>query len=146
MFSKEGGLNEMISRDVTESSSVSHNTRLDQATIHLIITPQSGNPGLGRMYEDFMTALDDSLQSEKSSVWAFSYLGHDTPQPPLLPTAPLHDLETQIEHKCRLLEKLVPSSTKITIIGHSIGCKISMEMFRRNTTHDIQGLFLTSLH
>ena len=29
----------MISRDVTESSSVSHNTRLDQATVHLIITP-----------------------------------------------------------------------------------------------------------
>lgn len=93
-----------------------------------------------------MTALDDFLQSENSSVWALSYLGHDTARPPLLPTASLHDLEAQIEHKCRLLEKLVPRSTKITIIGHSIGCKISMEMFRRNTIHDIQGLFLTPLH
>merc|ERR1719239_190525 len=95
------------------------------------------------MYEDFMSALKSCLGSdcEDSSIWTFSHLGHDTHQPPSLPTAPTYSLEEQIEHKLELLEKLVPASTQISLIGHSIGCKIIMEMFKRNRTHQIKEVY-----
>ena len=37
------------------------------------------------MYEDFMTALNNSLGPDTSTIWTFSYLGHDTQQPTILP-------------------------------------------------------------
>ena len=60
--------------------------------------------------------------------------------------APTYTLEEQIEHKLELLEKLVPASTQITLIGHSIGCKIIMEMFKRNKTHQIKGFRQTNFN
>ena len=55
-------------------------------------------------------------------------------------SAPTYDLEDQIEHKIALLKKLVPRTTQLTLIGHSIGCKICMEIFKRNSSHTIRGL------
>ena len=55
-------------------------------------------------------------------------------------SAPTYDLEDQIEHKITLLKKLVPRTTQLTLIGHSIGCKICMEIFKRNNSHTIRGL------
>ena len=55
-------------------------------------------------------------------------------------SAPTYDLEDQIEHKIALLKKLVPRTTQLTLIGHSIGCKICMEIFKRNNSHTIRGL------
>ena len=55
-------------------------------------------------------------------------------------TAPTYTLEEQIDHKLYLLEKLVPTTTQVTLIGHSIGCKIIMEIFKRNETHQIKGM------
>ena len=55
-------------------------------------------------------------------------------------SAPTYDLEDQIEHKIALLKKLVPRTTQLTLIGHSIGCKICMEIFKRNNSHTIKGL------
>ena len=37
------------------------------------------------MYEDFMTALNISLGPDTSTIWTFSYLGHDTQHPTILP-------------------------------------------------------------
>ena len=54
--------------------------------------------------------------------------------------APTYTLEDQIEHKIALLEKLIPRNAQLTLIGHSIGCKICMEIFRRNSTHAIKGM------
>ena len=102
-----------------------------------------------------MTALSTSLGSD-TSIWTFSHLGHHTKRPPILPrgnnlaqhfhniasmkyAGPTYKLEEQIEHKLCLLEKLVPDTTEITLIGHSIGCKIIMEIFKRNKTHQIKG-------
>ena len=48
-------------------------------------------------------------------------------------------LEDQIMHKLALLDKLIPTTAKLTLIGHSIGCKVITEIFKRNTTHRIQG-------
>ena len=102
------------------------------------------------------------------SIWAFSYIGHDSEAPAFLPTGKMgcaihshislalvqvvmktditfvfsgqtYILEDQILHKLELLEKLIPRSAKITLIGHSIGCKVIMEVFKRNTSHQIQG-------
>ena len=55
-------------------------------------------------------------------------------------SAPTYDLEDQIEHKIALLKSLVPRTTQLTLIGHSIGCKICMEIFKRNNSHTIKGL------
>ena len=49
-------------------------------------------------------------------------------------------LEDQILHKLALLDKLVPTSATLTLIGHSIGCKVIMEVFKRNTNHKIKGI------
>ena len=125
----------------------------------------AGNPGLGAMYQDFMKVLSECLDDESLSIWSLSYVGHDTQTPPTLPTgqaesdsiheslfgldetkminylsAPTYDLEDQIEHKIALLKKLVPRTTQLTLIGHSIGCKICMEIFKRNNSHTIRGL------
>ena len=69
--------------------------------------------------------LDESLLIENSDQLFFP--------------APTFTLEDQIEHKSALLEKLVPRNAQLTLIGHSIGCKICMEVFRRNSTHAIKG-------
>jgi len=103
----------------------------------IIIIP--GNPGLGSMYQDFMSSLHSSLSKPDLSIWAFSYIGHDSEAPSYFPTDQTYILEDQIQHKLALLEKLIPQSAKITLIGHSIGCKLIMEIFKRNTTHQIQG-------
>ena len=57
----------------------------------------------------------------------------------MLFTATTYTLKEQIDHKLFLLEKLVPTTTQITLIGHSIGCKMIMEIFKRNKTHQIKG-------
>ena len=45
-----------------------------------------GNPGLGSMYQDFMSSLHCSLAKPDLSIWAFSYIGHDSEAPTFLPT------------------------------------------------------------
>jgi len=104
-----------------------------------IIIP--GNPGLGTMYQDFMSTLAQNVNNDKISVWTFSYIGHETLEAPLLPTAPTYSLEDQIQHKIALLVDLVPSHTQVTLIGHSIGCKISMEIFKRINTHSVKDVY-----
>ena len=130
----------------------------------IIVCALPGNPGLGAMYEDFMITLSECLDDESLSIWIFSYVGHDTLEPSKLPTgrlsldsmshcmglietkminnlsAPTYDLEDQIEHKIALLKKFVPRTAQLTLIGHSIGCKVCMEIFRRNNSHAIRGL------
>ena len=44
----------------------------------------------------------------------------------------LYDLEGQIQHKESFLKKFIPQHVKVVIVAHSIGCKISMEVLKRN--------------
>eukprot|EP00092_Neocalanus_flemingeri_P020609 GFUD01022331.1.p1 GENE.GFUD01022331.1~~GFUD01022331.1.p1 ORF type:complete len:309 (+),score=64.24 GFUD01022331.1:49-975(+) len=122
-----------LGKDLENSLKTLENSEL------FIIVP--GNPGLGSMYQDFMTSLHTSLGKPDLPIWSFSYIGHDSEHPPIFPTDRTYILEDQIQHKLALLEKLVPRKTKITLIGHSIGCKIIMEMFKRNKTHEIHEIF-----
>jgi len=113
-------------------------TSLEHSEIVIIIP---GNPGLGNMYQDFIRSLHSSLCKPDLSIWAFSYIGHDSELPSLFPSDPTYILEDQIQHKLALMDKLIPETAKITLIGHSIGCKLIMEIIRRNTTHKIQDVF-----
>ena len=54
-------------------------------------------------------------------------------------TDPAWDLEAQIQHKVELLDQLVSPNTRLTLIGHSIGCKIVTEIVKRNNTLNIAG-------
>ena len=49
-----------------------------------IIIP--GNPGVGSMYQDFMQRLHLRLARPNSSIWTFSYIGHESQTPAFLPT------------------------------------------------------------
>lgn len=104
-----------------------------------IIIP--GNPGLAGFYQEFMISLKTSLDDASLSVWSVSHVGHDTADPPHLPRLQTFSLEDQILHKLHFLESNVPRSTRVTLLGHSVGCKVIMEIIKRNTTHNIIGSY-----
>jgi len=106
----------------------------------IIIIP--GNPGLAEFYVEFMQSLQVSMESRPPvTVWSVAHAGHDTFSPSWLPTDKAFNFEEQIEHKLDVLASLIPTSARITLVGHSIGCKIIMEMFRRQSTHNIVGSY-----
>jgi hypothetical protein len=52
----------------------------------------------------------------------------------------LFNLKGQIEHKIKFIEEFVPESCDLTLIGHSIGCKIALEVmrhFRNNSARQV---------
>ena len=74
-----------------------------------------------------------------TSTHRFWFTGNEKEYKRINFSAPTYNLEDQIQHKIALINQLVPRNTPITLIGHSIGCKISMEIFKRNSTHNIKG-------
>jgi len=111
---------------------------LEDKNIYIIIP---GNPGLAGFYQEFMETIYSSSSDPDLSIWAISHAGHHTQNPSTLPTDKTFGLEDQIIHKLHLLDKLIPTSARITLIGHSIGCKIIMEIAKRNSTHNFQGFY-----
>ncbi|TRY73626.1 hypothetical protein TCAL_03324 [Tigriopus californicus] len=103
-----------------------------------------GNPGLSSYYEDFMRTLYHGLD-ESVPVWAVGHFGHDlppaTPSPSAaseLPNLSGHEawynLEGQIQHKIRFIEEFIPANCHLTLVGHSIGCKMILEAMDRLAT------------
>ena len=93
-----------------------------------------GNPGLSSYYEDFMARLYQDL-GEKVSVWAVSHFGHDFPKDPVLAreipslsdNRDLFTLKGQTQHKVDFIKEYVPKDTKVTLVGHSIGCRMILD-------------------
>lgn len=116
-----------------------------------------GNPGLSSYYEDFMRALYHGLD-EAVPVWAIGHFGQDplygtAPAPSSVPPGvasstqtdspevhgwpslsgheALYNLEGQIQHKIRFIQEFVPVDCQLTLVGHSIGCKMILEALDR---------------
>lgn len=112
--------------------------RLEQSHIILIIP---GNPGLACFYSEFMLTLHSTLSDPNTSIWAVDHVGHLSPSPSLLPSDQTFSLEDQVSHKLDLLQELVPPTTRITLVGHSVGCKVVMDMEARNKSHTFSSFF-----
>lgn len=86
-------------------------------------------------YEDFMTSLKSKLP-EDYSIWALGHGGHDIPEnvknyPELSENEHLFDLEATIKQKIQFIDENLDESTQeITLIGHSIGAKMVMEVMK----------------
>ncbi len=95
-------------------------------------------------YKEFMAALHAGLEEEmakNAAVLAFSYIGHEAENPSHFATEETYGLEDQILHKMELIDQLIPPSARVVLIGHSIGCKLIMEIAKRNTTHNFTGFY-----
>ena len=59
----------------------------------------------------------------------------------------MYGLYGQINHKMAFLEEFLPASCKITFIGHSIGCKIILELMKRlSLIHNQNGKSLQTIN
>lgn len=105
--------------------------------ILILIIP--GNPGIMGYYEDFMSTLH-FCSGSTIPVWGVSHAGHVKIPHDKQTEAPAHDpfsFQGQIEHKVQFLEKYIPHDAQLILIGHSIGCRIILEVMKRNTKHNI---------
>ena len=50
----------------------------------------------------------------------------------------LYSLDGQIRHKIAFIEEFLPASCEITFIGHSIGCKIILEIMKELNSRQSQ--------
>ncbi|CAG7709984.1 unnamed protein product [Allacma fusca] len=102
----------------------------------ILVVP--GNPGLIEYYRDFMSELylllRNHFPSKKISVLGISHGGHqiegiEAPFPSVSENPQLYDLYGQIKAKEELIRSLL-ETTKIILIGHSIGCKMLLEVLK----------------
>ncbi|XP_074845087.1 lipid droplet-associated hydrolase isoform X3 [Carettochelys insculpta] len=97
-----------------------------------------GNPGLAGYYRTFVRALYHGL-NQQYPVWVVSHAGHCKPphgmgmteETDVKELEDVFGLHGQIEHKLDFLRKNVPKYMKLVLIGHSIGCYITLEMMKR---------------
>lgn len=88
-----------------------------------------GNPGVISFYHGFIDCLWEHYDG-RYPIHGVAHAGHGPTQPH---EHKVFTLEDQIEHKARYLEALVvhhPTS-RLVIIGHSIGCYIGMKVSHR---------------
>ncbi|CAG0898334.1 unnamed protein product [Cyprideis torosa] len=91
-----------------------------------------GNPGVADFYGTFINFLSASLPSHYG-VLVIGHAGHATPNS-LLETflsfwRPF-STDDQIQHKIQFLERYAPVGTDVILVGHSIGCFISLEIMK----------------
>lgn len=92
------------------------------STQSIVIIP--GNPGLGGFYIPFAHQLYN-LFNEKISILIISQAGHSPPHKYCF------TLKEQIEHKLKAIEQLLPTDHRLTLIGHSIGSYMVLQMLDR---------------
>ncbi|XP_008571555.1 PREDICTED: UPF0554 protein C2orf43 homolog isoform X2 [Galeopterus variegatus] len=107
----------------------------------LLIFIIPGNPGISVFYVPFLKALY-SLTNRRFPVWIISHAGHalapkdkkiltTLADPNAQEIKDIYGLCGQIEHKLAFLRTHVPKEMKLVLIGHSIGCYISLQMLKR---------------
>jgi len=117
-----------------------------QARPKKIILIIPGNPGLASYYEDFMLSLKSKLPDEYS-IWTLGHGGHDIPKggeniPSLSDHGELFNLESVIKQKIDFVKANISSDQEVTLIGHSIGAKMVIEVIRANVANVKKGCLL----
>lgn len=81
--------------------------------------------------------LEYMFYDRKACIPCFFFLGHEIPPSNSGVTIPdpkknpdLYTLKGQVEHKLRFIEKYVPDSCDLYLVGHSIGSKIISELLK----------------
>ncbi|KAK6643345.1 hypothetical protein RUM43_004850 [Polyplax serrata] len=89
-----------------------------------------GNPGVTKFYETFLSCLHERT---KKPIWIISHGGHDNinkKMPSLKENRGLYDLQGQIEQKNAFIETYL-DGVVLYCIGHSIGCKMILELLKK---------------
>lgn len=132
---------------VEDSIDLTHVASASSSYNSLLIFFITGNPGLIEYYRTFLTLCFDSLRANYSDrhikVAGTSLRGfgvgvqdHDHHHANDAAEGP-YDLEQQIEHIGQMLEREIQSharqgsSTKVVLMGHSVGSYILLEVLRR---------------
>lgn len=97
-----------------------------------------GNPGLTGYYVTFLESLH-----ARSGVpaWMITHAGHELPPANHSPrlTLPrlsdktnqcLFDLQGQVQHKLAFMLQYIPSHVKVTLVGHSMGARVIVDLLR----------------
>ncbi|CAL4142224.1 unnamed protein product, partial [Meganyctiphanes norvegica] len=86
------------------------------------------NPGVASYYKTFMETIYSHLEGSHA-VWAISHAGHC--QTSIKFSGPgVYDLTEQIKHKVSFLKEYIPAGASVTLVGHSIGCKIILDCIK----------------
>ncbi|XP_047108318.1 lipid droplet-associated hydrolase-like [Schistocerca piceifrons] len=88
-----------------------------------------GNPGLIGYYKEF---LDTVYKNLKMPLCVISHAGHELPTGSVTAVdgQQSYDLDFQTQHKIEFINKYVPSNIRLYLVGHSIGCKIILNMLK----------------
>ncbi|XP_016080267.1 PREDICTED: lipid droplet-associated hydrolase isoform X1 [Miniopterus natalensis] len=106
----------------------------------LLIFIITGNPGFCAFYVPFAKALYTSI-NRRFPIWLISHAGHvlapkgkkilaASDDPKAQEIKDIYGLHGQVEHKIAFLRTHVPKETKLVVIGHSIGCYISLQILK----------------
>ncbi|XP_070091964.1 lipid droplet-associated hydrolase isoform X4 [Equus caballus] len=106
----------------------------------LLIFVITGNPGFSAAYVPFVKALYSSV-NKRFPVWVISHAGHalapkdkkiltTSDDPNAQEVEDIYGLCGQVEHKLAFLRTHVPKEMKLVLIGHSIGCYISLQILK----------------
>lgn len=92
----------------------------------------TGNPGIVDFYFQFLSALQPMIDMP---VWVLCHGGFESPPyelevPDIKSNPELYSVAGQTKQKSEFIEKYIPDSKKIYLIGHSVGGKISVELLK----------------
>ena len=131
---------------VENSIDLTHVASTDSSNDSLLVFFITGNPGLIEYYRTFLTLCFDSLRANYSdhhikvagtSLRGFDIQDHNHQHQANHGAEGPYDLEQQIEHVSQMLDRTIQSharqgsSTKVILMGHSVGSYILLEVLRR---------------
>ena len=104
-----------------------------------------GNPGSTGFYIDFMHYLKNEKPSY--SIWTIAHAGHENPKGSSLPdlneNPDLFSLQANIQHKVDFIKTYIdPKKTEVILVGHSIGCKMVIEIMKSEVVDFKMGCLL----
>ncbi|ROT80635.1 putative UPF0554 protein C2orf43-like isoform X1 [Penaeus vannamei] len=117
----------LVGKRPTEFLCVGPSFEENPSDIVLIIP---GNPGVIGYYTSFMKTIYMTLKGTHA-VWAVSHAGHCcTTYSTSQFGKDVYDLKDQVRHKIDFIRDFVPKGAKVTLVGHSIGCQITLNVLQ----------------